>query len=160
MRRTYEVKSGGYAIDARLVKMGVEHLNGAEVPQDMSTLDLATGEKFRASHPDLINRFDHLVAQGHLAVMTDEPEWEPPAPPAPPTEPEPVACDDAFTVMKSAVIDLGNTVIGYKSHDMAKFENASGSLSVLPGVKMKAGDCPTAAGILAVLEKEQIIAKE
>ena len=161
MRKTYEIVSEGYAIAERLVKLGVEHLTASKTPQEIVALLLKKGEQFRASHPDLVQRFNHLVALGHLAVTNIEEEFEHPQPAAPVVEePKAVAAEDAFTVLKSAVIELGNSIIGYRSPDMAEFKTVSGSLAVSAGVKLKAVGDKIGARILSVLEKEKTIAKE
>ena len=157
MRKTYRTENG-YVIHPRF---GVEILQPFGQPAIDGSVTLDAGAQFRTSDPLAINRFDHLAAMKLLTVVQEEPEYEEPAAMIIEADPEPVAVEDAFTVMKSAVIELGNTVIGYRSHDMAKFENVSGSLMVMPGVKLKVVDeSRHAARILAVLEKEKTVAKE
>ena len=158
MRKTYQTENEGYVIHPRF---GVEHLE-SPVPDIVAVDGSVTkgkGAHFRTADPAAINRFDHLVELKYLSVVSEEPEYEEPVAARVEAAPEPVAVEDAFTVMKSAVVELGSTVIGYRSHDMARFVDVSGSLTITPGVKVKAQD-QMGAEILAVLEKEKTVAKE
>ena len=139
MRKTYEVKNESYHSPSGLV--------------------FTKDAQFSAFKEDELNRFDHLVAIGNLALVKEEPEFKEPEPPPPIVEESPIFAGEEYTVIDNMNVGLQGIVIEYKSPDMPDFIPVTGSLTVTPGVKLR-GQRPSALSALRRMEAAKIIAKE